>query len=374
MPDALLLLGTTDRAPEIRHEVAAAAPDPIIWLEREGRATVWASSLDLEPLRSGRVVDDIRDSDELGYEELRRDNGYEHVFAEMARRALAAEQIVRVAVPWELPLGVGDHLRAGGIEVVASPEVFAARRRAKRAWELDGMRAAGAAAQAALLEAARLLRELPDGLTCERVREHMTSALLAHGAESEEILIHSGTGIVGGHEFGIRPDRPRRARSDRLLPAPPRLGPVHRHGAHLGAGHAERRGAALPRRHPRRARRRLRGGPARGRGPLRPRRATCCTIAAIRPATPRPAASARRGPSRASCSRSGTASASRSTRRRASACAPTRCAAGDTIAIEPHLAYEGVGEIMVEDTVRVGEGGAEHLFEPLPSGLDVPGA
>ncbi len=53
---------------------------------------------------------------------------------------------------------------------------------------------------------------------------------------------------------------------------------------------------------------------------------------------------------------------------------PDALRAGDTIAIEPHLVYEGMGEVMVEDTVRVTDDGAEHLFEPLPSGLDVPGA
>jgi Xaa-Pro aminopeptidase len=373
MTDALLLVGTTDRAPEIRHEVAAAAPDPIIWLERDGAATVWASSLDIEPLRAGRAIDDLRDSDQLGYEELRRSNGYEQVFAEMARRALAAEGIGRVVVPWEFAVGIGDHLRGGGIDVVADADVFAARRRDKRAWELDGMRAAGAAAQAAFLEAARLLRERVDGLTCEEVREHMTAALLAHGAESEEILIHSGTAVVGGHDLGLGPivrDAPvqidcfPRHRASGLyidmartwVPGTPSDEARRCHADILAARDAafaaarpgvedlyDRAARVLHERgHP------TRYAPAGGERPPRPESGFMFSLGhgvglEVHEA---PSLGVRADP----------------------------LAAGDTIAIEPHLAYPGLGELMVEDTVQVTDGGAEHLFEPLPYGLDVPGA
>lgn len=52
---------------------------------------------------------------------------------------------------------------------------------------------------------------------------------------------------------------------------------------------------------------------------------------------------------------------------------PDPLAAGDTIAIEPHLVYPGLGQVMVEDTVRVGPNGAEHIVEPLPYELGLPG-
>ena len=51
MSDALLLVGGSERTPEIRHEIAASVPDPVIWLERGGEATVWSSPLDTEAIR-----------------------------------------------------------------------------------------------------------------------------------------------------------------------------------------------------------------------------------------------------------------------------------------------------------------------------------
>jgi Xaa-Pro aminopeptidase len=53
---------------------------------------------------------------------------------------------------------------------------------------------------------------------------------------------------------------------------------------------------------------------------------------------------------------------------------PDALADGDTIAIEPSLRYEGVGSVMVEETVQVTPDGGRHLLEPLPYGLALPGA
>src|SRR4051812_3949334 len=115
--DALLLVGGSERSPEIRHEVAATVPDPMIWLERGGGATVWASPLDLEPLRAAGAIADVRSADDLGYYALRRERPLPAVCAEMARRAVAAEQLSLVRVPWDFPALVADELRAGGVAV-----------------------------------------------------------------------------------------------------------------------------------------------------------------------------------------------------------------------------------------------------------------
>jgi Xaa-Pro aminopeptidase len=53
---------------------------------------------------------------------------------------------------------------------------------------------------------------------------------------------------------------------------------------------------------------------------------------------------------------------------------PDPLAEGDTIAIEPSLGYEGVGFVMIEETVQVTRDGGRHLAEPLPFELRVPGS
>ena len=44
------------------------------------------------------------------------------------------------------------------------------------------------------------------------------------------------------------------------------------------------------------------------------------------------------------------------------------------MAIEPSLGYEGVGFVMVEETVQVTPEGGRHLLDPLPFELRLPGA
>ena len=62
-------------------------------------------------------------------------------------------------------------------------ERFALRRRVKTPAQLDGIRRAQKAADAAMAEAASLLRALPEGLTCERVRAAMIDVCDEHGCD-----------------------------------------------------------------------------------------------------------------------------------------------------------------------------------------------
>jgi Xaa-Pro aminopeptidase len=363
MTDALLLVGGTTRSPEVRHEIAADVPDPVIWLEREGRATVWATAVDLAPIRAAEAVEDVRSADELGFFELRADRPVPELWAEMTRRAVAADALARVLVPWDFPVRVADALRDAGVAVTVDAETFAARRRAKREWELDGMRRAGAAAQAALLEAARLLREELAGLTCERIREHMTTALLAHGAESEEILIHAGAAVPQGHELGFGPIEPD-------LPVQIDCFPRHRaSGMYIDMSRTWVPGTPgdAARRHWRDCMDAYEVALASARPGVEDLYGRACEVLEARghPTQRRPG-EGRTQPDRGFRFSLGhgvglEVHEAPSLNRR-----PDPLAEDDTIAIEPSLGYEGVGFVMIEETIQVTPDGGRHLLDPLP--------
>jgi Xaa-Pro aminopeptidase len=368
--DALLLVGGSERTPEIRHEIAAAVPDPVIWLARGEEATVWASPLDLAPLRDAGAIEDVRSADELGYSALRRDLPYRLVFAEMARRALEADGIRSVGVPWDFPVGIADALRDAGVEVVTDPDEFAARRRAKREWELEGMRAAGRAAQAALLEAAALLRDEPDGLTCERVRERMVTTLLALGAESEEILIHAGDGLPEGHDLGFGPIEPD-------LPVQIDCFPRHRaSGLYIDMSRTWVVGtpSAAAERHWQDCMDAFDVALADARPGVEDLYDRACAVLEARghPTQRRPGAGLER-PERGFRFSLGHGVGFEVHEAPSLGRRPEALAEGDLVAIEPSLGYEGVGFVMVEETVQVTPEGGRMLLEPLPYGLRLPG-
>jgi Xaa-Pro aminopeptidase len=369
--DALLLVGGTDRVPEIRHEIAASVPDPVIVLVRGDERTVWASPLDLEPIRAAGAIEDIRSSDDLGYYQLRREMPYPRVYAEMARRVLEAAGLRRVTVPWEFPTGIADHVRDDGVEVAPDATLFDARRRAKREWEREGMRAAGRAAQAALLEAARLLREEPDGLLCERVREHMVAVLLAHGAESEEILIHAGAGLPSGHELGFGPIEPD-------LPVQIDCFPRNRaSGLHIDMSRTWVPGT------PSDAAERLWGDIMASYdvalAEARPGvddlfRRACAVLHERGHHTQLEPGEGKEHPDDGFMFSLGHGVGFEVHEAPLLGRRPDPLVAGDTVAVEPSLGYEGVGFVMVEETVEVTPEGGRHLLEPLPFGLRLPGA
>jgi Xaa-Pro aminopeptidase len=372
MSDALLLVGGSERTPEIRHEIAASVPDPVIWLGGNGEATVWASPLDTEAIGDVGAISDIRSMDELDFRTLRRELAPDALFAEMTRRMLAGRGITSVRVPWDFPVRVADALRSSGVEVAVDAAAFAARRRAKREWELDGMRAAGRAAQAALLEAARLLRDDLDGLTCERVREHMVNALLAHGAESEEILVHAGTSLAVGHELGygpIPPDHPvqidcfPRHRASGLfndmsrtwVPGGEPSAAVQRHWQDIMDAYEVALAGARP-------------------GEEDLYGSVCDVLEARGHPTQRRPGEGVEFPVEGFRYSLGHGVGLEVHESPTLGRRPDPLFEGDTVAIEPSLGYEGVGFVMVEETVEVTPDGGRHLLEPLPFELRLPGA
>lgn len=214
-----LLVDDSLRSPELRHELGEAQPDPLIFIERDGRRVVVASALEEDVFEAREdVVDEFWTFFELGGEELIRNEDFPFgmFIPEMAARALDRLGAEEAVVPGTLRVTVADHLRAKGIDLRIDDEAWALRRRKKTPAELEGMERAQRAADMAMLTAARMLREAePTGmgslrfegeiLTAEWIREVMASELLTQGAESEDIIVQSGEACLRGHDPGMGP-------------------------------------------------------------------------------------------------------------------------------------------------------------------------
>ena len=138
---------------------------------------------------------------------------------EVVARACRELGIDSAAVPPAFPLGVADHLRAAGIELIADRELFEGRRRAKNERELAGVRRAQRAAEAGMRAAAELLAAsepngggvlIADGepLTSERIKDAIRAAFSAHDAGADEILVAHGAQGAVGHDLGSGPIPP----------------------------------------------------------------------------------------------------------------------------------------------------------------------
>ena len=214
-----LLINDALKSPEMRHEIGEAIMDDLIFLEHENKRIVVGSVLE-ESVFADRedVVDEFWNVHQFGVDDLLADETFDPqlVYAEMAIRALAKAGVKRVIVPSSFRVLEADYLRAKGIELVIDDEAWALRRRAKTPWELEGIERAQRATDTAMLTAARMLREAEptakgtlryegEILTAEWIREAMSTDLLGQGAESEEIMVHTGDACLTGHDIGRGP-------------------------------------------------------------------------------------------------------------------------------------------------------------------------
>ena len=207
MPNVLIYADSI-RSPELRHEVPFAAPDPFIYLERNGSRHVYASSIELP-----RLVE-LADLEVFSYEELGLDEllgqklGPRERGRELVLRACRHSGVEHVVTPASFPVDTADHLRANGIDLHADGMLFDMRRRAKSDIELEGVRRAQRGCELAL-DAIRASLRQDGGVTCEELRAEALRVFTEEGLVAPDIVIVShGPQTAVGHEPGHGPVEP----------------------------------------------------------------------------------------------------------------------------------------------------------------------
>ena len=215
----VLIVGDTNRTPELRHEVPLGIPDPFFYAELDGGRVVVISAMEAMRVEALGIGLEVKPGEEFGADELRRSGLDVHTYAnELAVRIVRGLGVERATVPRNFPLGIADVLRANGVELTVDQKLFDDRRRQKSAHEVTGIRRAQKAAEAGMAAARDVLRRAErsngglsvDGepLTCELVKERVQAVLLASGAVSEEMIVSHGSQTAIGHDMGSGPIAP----------------------------------------------------------------------------------------------------------------------------------------------------------------------
>jgi Xaa-Pro aminopeptidase len=198
----LLVYGAPDGSADLFHAVPVGIVDPFLYAEAGGRRAATVSVLDADKVRALGV--EVMDPYTLGRDELLEAGRPDHeIDAEISLRACRALRIERAIVPFSFPVAVADHLRAAGLELRVDQDAFVERRRRKTGTQLEGIRRAQKAADAAMAVAARLIRELAPGITSEEVRTAMQAVCDERGCElPDDVIVSHGAQSAVGHESG----------------------------------------------------------------------------------------------------------------------------------------------------------------------------
>ncbi len=214
---ALLLFGDTDRSAAMRHEIPLGIGDPFLFAEVDARPYVLNTSLEAKRIKRALPEAELLDYFDLGYREL-VDRGMSMADAgrEVEARVVQQLGIDEAIVPGDFPVALADRLRADGVTLTVDDAAVELRRRAKAPAELEGIRAAQRAAEAAMTAARELLGRAEadtdgalqlDGkpLLAEEVRATLRAVCEEHDTRLPPDVIVSSVWQGTGHEPGSGP-------------------------------------------------------------------------------------------------------------------------------------------------------------------------
>jgi Xaa-Pro aminopeptidase len=216
--DVVLIYGDSFRSADMRHAVPLGVPDPFLYAEQNGDRHVFANSMEAARLRDLGLFE-VHVHEDFGVDELIQ-SGIEprELTAQLALRAAGSLGLKRASVPENFPVWLADRLRADGVELAVDQELFDDRRRAKTTEQLEGMKRAQRAAEAAMDACRELLRRseikgdelLLDGeqLTVERVKADMNVVFAQRDTTADEYIVAPGAQGAVGHDMGSGPIRP----------------------------------------------------------------------------------------------------------------------------------------------------------------------
>jgi Xaa-Pro aminopeptidase len=212
-----LIVATSEIDADILYATRFFAPDPFIYLEKNGKRTLVLSDLEIDRARKVATADEFVQFSKLERElqnGVKTPPSYEKVLAHFLKKRAVKSAIV----PANFPLGYARELNRARINVRPTEGPFWPQRQSKTDEELRMMRhalrvtEAGMARGIEVLKASRTgpgkkLRWSKQPLTSELLRAEIDSAVLRAGGTPAGTIVAGGDQACDPHERGSGPLR-----------------------------------------------------------------------------------------------------------------------------------------------------------------------
>jgi Xaa-Pro aminopeptidase len=210
-----LIIAASEQCPDLLYATRFFAPDPFLFLEKNGRRFIVLNDLEIDRGRTQAKVDEV-----VSYSEIakRTPGGGCPSFAEVAIRFLKEQKVRRARVPSSFPLGLANQLTEAGIRLEPQPGLFWKEREFKDAEALRLVGRALRITEAGLARAMEVLAASDIGprnrlrwagraLTSEILRAEIDSAVLRAGGQPAHTIVAGGNQACDPHERGSGPLR-----------------------------------------------------------------------------------------------------------------------------------------------------------------------
>jgi Xaa-Pro aminopeptidase len=210
-----LIVAASDTDPNMLYATKFWAPDPFIFLERNGKRTLVLSDLEIDRGRKQAEADEFLMFSEFEREvqgKSRKAPPYEKVLAHFLKKRGVRSTIV----PANFPLGYAQDLAANKIRVRATNGLFWPEREAKSKKEVEMIGHALRITETGLKRAIEILKASKPGigkrlrwsgktLTSEMLRAEIDSAILRAGGIPNGTIVAGGDQSCDPHERGFGP-------------------------------------------------------------------------------------------------------------------------------------------------------------------------
>ena len=210
-----LIVAASETDPDMLYATKFWAPDPFIFLERNGKRTLVLSDLEIDRGRKQAKADEFVIFSRLEHEvqgKSKKAPPYEKVLAHFLRK----RGIRSAVVPSNFPLGYAQELAANKIHVQATNGLFWPEREAKSDKEIEmigralritetGLKRAIEVLKASKPGAGKQLRWSGKTLTSEMLRAEIDSAILRAGGIPTGTIVAGGDQACDPHERGFGP-------------------------------------------------------------------------------------------------------------------------------------------------------------------------
>lgn len=215
--DTRLIVATSEIDADLLYATRFFAPDPFIYLEKNGKRTLVLSDLEIDRARKVATADEF-----VQFSKLERElqNGskaapsYEKVLAYFLKK----RGVKSATVPANFPLGYARELSRARINVRPAEGLFWPERQSKTDGELRMMRHSSRITEAGLARAVEVLKASRPGpgkklrwsrqtLTSELLRAEIESAVLRAGGTPSGTIVAGGDQACDPHERGSGPLR-----------------------------------------------------------------------------------------------------------------------------------------------------------------------
>src|SRR6478672_7247908 len=214
---ARLIVAASDTDADMLYATKFWAPDPFIFLERNGRRTLVLSDLEIDRGRKQAEADEFIMFSELEREvqgKSKKAPPYEKVLAHFLKK----RGVRSVVVPANFALGFANEIKRKGIALETSNGLFWPARERKTAEEIrlleralrmteTGMKRGMEILKASKPGAGKKLRWSGKTLTSEILRAEIDSAILRAGGVPTNTIVAGGDQACDPHERGFGPLR-----------------------------------------------------------------------------------------------------------------------------------------------------------------------